>query len=654
MKKRILGVLLAVLLAFSFVACGGDGDGGGSGKTTTVKLWYYGDDAQLQAYEAMIDNYNKGQGKIDNIKISAQFKGADSNVYNTSVLTAQSSEKSGPDVYFVWERFFKSWVQQGYTVNLNDYVAAAEADGTLNTSEMYKSSVERFRYDKALNISGPNEDIYGLPIDTSPTALFYNKDAMKNAGIKVISVAEEDLDAWNAGGVEDKYGNTKEALGITIDVPKKGYFRSGTPFQGGEGKTKSVWTVPATGEVLIFNDQIAMNWDEVEDIGFLLTGNSAAGTDYGFYTEWWFAYGWSVGGDCVEDMSGNGSYVYSHGDYSANYIVKEGQTYTGRVTGRVYQAGETLEFLDKMNVNDGDQLYPDQKGGYKVGGSYSSSDVYTGGTLLGGEWNGELTSEQTIHASVKEAATGANAKLIKLPSIREAFTRFTRLAGKTDDNGLGLCPNTTQMSTSSIQYFTDGDLGLILERADKIPLVESYARFEWATAPLPRYKQYVNPTDPMDDTVAVLGKEAGHSEGIALVIRPKSKVKDQAFKVMTWLVGPEAQAIKAEYGLVPNQSTETGTNAFLSKLDPNGDHNAQIFLDASVFEDPGDWWYLEDKDWIDIWATPLNNQVRQGTMTLNDYFNTYIATSNNTVMMYGNYGGLADDGKNYATIRIAA
>lgn len=644
MKKKILSILLAIVLGigtFGLVACGGPS--GTPGPTpgpdhTTIKFWYYGDLTATNAYEAMVDAYNKGQGVKDGVSVTPSVKPEDG--YVTTIQTSMST-KSGPDVFFAWDRYYKEWTSAGMTTNLQPYVDAAEADGTLDLDSIWTSTVDRFRYNKELNLSSPEEDAWGLPIDTSPTALFYNRNAIEAVGVKVISVKAEDLDEWNAGGVEDAYGNTKEELGITVNVPAKGYFRNdNNVYVGGEGAAD--WVKPAASTLKVFNDQIAMNWDEIEDLGHLMTKkggiNSAAITDYGYYTEWWFNFGWSVGGDCVEDMSGNGSWTYSHGDYSANYIVNEGKTFTGAVTGKVYQAGETLEFLDKLDVAVGDEIASDDKGGYYKGGHYGVDGEYDfdGATLIGGEWNRNITSDQPIRKAVKDAAKDGT--LTQLPSIREAFTRFARLAGM-EGRDLNICPYPSSFGSgsSSIQYFTDGKLGFIVERGFNIALVDEFVAdaFTWAVAPLPVYKKYTEPTDPMCDTVEKQGRIAGHSESTALVIRNKSNKKEASFKFIKWMVGPEAQAIKASYGFIPNQANQA--QGFYTKLDPTGKRNLDAFINAAEYETPGDWWYMINKDWIDVWASPLNNQVRYGKMDLDEYFETYIKNGNAEVEAYGNY-----------------
>lgn len=624
MKKKFVSILLAVMLAvvpFAVTGCKPDDD------EATLRFWGYGDQTAKDAYTAMVNAYNAGQGKTDGVTVRYTHK--EENGYVSSVEQASVS-KTGPDVFFAWDRYFKKWANQGMLADMQSYVDASEKDGTLKLDDIWHSTVSRFRYNRELNISNDSEDVYGLPVDTSPTALFYNKTAMTTVGVKVISVAEADLAKWNNNEIADKYGKKKSDLEITVNVPAKGYYRSDTPYVTG-----TRWEKPEAGTTLVFNDQIAMNWDEIEDLGHLMTKhggkNNDASTDYGYYTEWWFNYGWAVGGDCVVDMSGNGSWSYSHGDSSANYIVNAGKTYTGAITGKVYQAGETLEFLDKMDVEVGDTVKSDDKGGYTKNGSVlrTSANPPTVG----------------IRAAVIAAATDGT--LTELPSIREAFSRFCRLAGSSGKD-LNICPYPTSFSTTtSIQYFTGGKVGMIVERGLNIPVVNEYvgSSFDWSVAPLPVFKEYTEPTNPECVTVKRQGKTAGHSESTALAIREKSEKKDASWKFVRWMVGPEAQKIKASYGFIPNQESEA--QPFYDKLDPSGQKNLDNFINAAKYETPGDWWYMVNKDWIDVWASPLNSNVRNGRLELETYLDQYVSAGNREVERYGNYDGDLGKVKNY-------
>ena len=644
MKKRIFSLLLVIALAcVPIIATGcSPKDESATGK---IRFWAYGDQTVKDAMTAMVEAYNNGQGKTDGVTVSYSHREESSYI---SMIEQNATSKNGPDVYYAWDRLFKKWTAADMTVDLTDYVKADEEAGNIDINGIWKSTVSRFRYNKELNMSGDNESIYGLPIDTSPTVLYYNKTALLDRGVTVISVAEEDMAKWNNNEIGDKYGKKKSDFAALsgITVPAKGFFRN----DNGTRKTEqggTAWQEPIRDTVMVFNEQIAMNWDEIEDIGFLMTSKKNVvkpSTDYGYFTEWWFNYGWSVGGDCVVDLSGNGSWAYSHGDWSENYIVNEGKTFTGAITGKTYQAGETLDFLDKIQCKVGDVIEPDNKGGYTVNG------------VALGSFNNLITNDSATRDTVKAAVEDGT--LTPLPSIREAFSRFAVLAGETA-SGLNICPYPSAFSTtSSIQYFTGGKVAFIVERGFQLPVVDEYVagKFDWGVAPLPVYKEYTEPSDDLksmyndkanayNTEVKREGKIAGHSESTALVIRQKSTMHEQAYKFIRWMVSEEAQGIKAQYGFIPNQ--ETQIDKFYNKLDPDGTKNLAAFVNAAKYETPGDWWYMVDRDWIDIWANPLNSKVRYGQMTLQQYFDTFISQGNNTVHSYGNWDNDLNKVKQY-------
>ena len=649
MKKKNLAKMLSCMLALAMMplsACGGDKTQQGG----TIRFWSYGDLSTKSAYSAMVDKYNKTQGKTDGIVVSYSHKPESG--YDTQIAQ-NAAAKTGPDVFAARDLYFKSWVAQGYVSNLNSFVTESVNSGTLDMDEIYPNALNRFRYNKELNISGESEDVYGLPVDVSTTALYYNRTALENRGITVISVDEDKMDEWNRGEIADHYGKKKSdypAL-TNIEVPAKGFFRDDDYTRKTYGEAEDVSTVinssvvaATPGTVMIFNDRIPMNWDEIEDIAWLMTNQKggkspAPTTKYGFYTEWWFNYGWSVGGDCVVDLSGNGSWAYSHGDRSANYIVAEGKTFEGPITGKTYVAGETIEFLDKAAVSEGDEIRADDKGGY---------------TKNGAAWGPEETvsdTNDTITSDLVKAAV-SNGTLIELPSMREAFTRFVNLAGVKDQN-LNITPYPSEFSgLDSIRYFTNKNVAFLLERSSKLVMVEDYINnnFDWGVAPIPVFKEYTTPSNELiaeygsveranayNTEVAREGKMVGHSDGIALVIREKSQKKEAAWKFLRWMVSETAQKIRASEGLVP--ANGAAASAFLAASDPDGSKNLKVFTEAISYETPGDWWYMINNNWINIWSEPLNGQVRNGKMSLADFFQTYIGRGNEEVERYGNYDG---------------
>lgn len=607
MKKFICVIFAAILFSVTLFGCGGVGN-------SNVKFWVYGDESELEIYTIMTDEFNETYGKENGIKVDISTKPPGN--YESLIQTVSTS-KSGPDVFLCIEDNFKKWVNMGFLTDMTQYL---DAVNDIDVSDVYATTVDRLRYDRENNTSNSDDPLYGLPLDTKPSALYYNESMFEKAGIIVISVDEENLDAWNAGEVADNRGKTRadyeaehpELKGVT--VPNKGYYRSIYPYTVDVG-----WTYPDENEVLVFNNCIAMNWDEIEDLAMLFTpsyNTSAAaefGTDFGYFTEWWFNYGWSVGGDCLTDLSGNGDWNFSLLDYTPNFMVA-GESYTGAYTGKTYTKGETLEHLDKFDIPAGELMTPDNEGGYT--------------------YNGQKIG---IRQSVTEAAE--NGTLTALPSTREAFTRYLKLgAEKTADiegeGGLAISPNPLTFSTRTrMNYFYSGKMAMLVDYSSYMATVSEQAEergFKWDIAPLAVYKEYVNPLDPNCDETVVVGKTAGQSNSKAMVSRENSQNKESAAKFIKWMASKAGQTIRAENGHFPNQKELISRVVFPGYAPAN----VKAFSEALEFQGAGDWWYMADYEWINVWAVPLNSEVRNGKMTYDAWRADAVNDTNERLKLY--------------------
>jgi ABC-type glycerol-3-phosphate transport system substrate-binding protein len=282
--------------------------------------------------------------------------------------------------------------------------------------------------------------------------------------------------------------------------------------------------------------------------------------------------------------------------------------FTGAYTGKTYAVGETVEFLDKLKINQGDSVEPDNLGGFKVNGTSLST---------------ELTAENAIRDSVLQAEESG--VLAELPSTKTAIRRFANLAGS---NTLDVSPQPNDLkNVTSFSQFVVGEIAMIIETAANIPSAQNLAEFEWGVAPLPQYKQYVDPTDGANDEVVVMGKESGHAESVSVSIREKSVKKELAGKFIEFLVGEQGQALKLAQGLVPNQRSVAENAAYNFNY-------MNVFLRAMDNQKAGDWWYMPDVRWISVWADRLNGEVRNGTMDLEAWFTNYIAPTNEILSEY--------------------
>ncbi len=632
MKKNYLTKILALIVLIAICvgvlyAC----DGGTFSGKTELSFWVYGDKEELALYKTMTDKFNETYGAEHNIHVNVSQKPAGG--YADQVKLYATS-KSGPDVFFTYEDVFKSWVNMGILADMTDELNAAAEK--IDISDIYETVVSRMRYNINTNTSNADDPLYGLPLDTKPSALYYNESFFKQLGIIVISVDEENMDAWNRGEIADNRGQWKKDITklANITVPKKGYYRSEKPYAASDDNW-SEWSVPDKDEILVFNNRIALNWDELEDLARLFTPehNPAAaalvGSDgYGFFTEWWFNYGWSVGGDCLTDLSGSGDWNFSLLDYTANYIVADGKTYVGVYSGTTYNAGETLSLNDKLALSNGKYVVADNVGGYHEKDSASA-------TLTNSELDGE--GALGIRQAVIDAAD--EGILNELPSTREAFTRYLKLGATGNANiegegGLNVCPNPNVFSNRTrTNYFYSGKLAMLVEYSAYMSAISEQMEahgWEWDVAPLAVYKRYEDPSDPDCDTVVARGKVAGQSNSKAMVSRENSKNKDAAAEFMAWMASRQGQAIAAENGFFTNQLDLVKDIKFKGYAPKN----VKVFGEAMSFEGPGDWWYMKDYEWINIWAIPLNSNVRNGNMTYNDWKKDAIKDTNNRLLSY--------------------
>jgi hypothetical protein len=104
---------------------------------------------------------------------------------------------------------------------------------------------------------------------------------------------------------------------------------------------------------------------------------------------------------------------------------------------------------------------------------------------------------------------------------------------------------------------------------------------------------------------------------------------------MEYACGAEGQNALAETGFnVPNQiSVATDPDgAFLSSTERP--YNNTVFLTAAEIERGGDWTYVSDDAWIEIWSPTLNGDVLNGKTSISDMFKMYNDTINETLKGY--------------------
>lgn len=609
--KKILSATLALCTLFGATGLAGCGS-----SSSNIQFWVYGDESELKLFSELTDTFNNTYGKEHDISVEVSSKPVGT---YTTLIQQTGSSRSGADVFFVAEADFKRYVEMGFMTPIEEYMSKVD---DIDVSDIPDSMLLKYRYDEVAETKSKSTDpLYGLPMEVRPTALYYNESMFESAGIVVISVDEENMDKWNNNEIPDNRGKYKRDFAKLKDVtvPKKGFYRSDDPCVN-----YGSWSPIGNGEIAVFNNRIAMNWDEVEDLArnFATETNPQAsvkyGSDYGYYTEWWFNYGWSVGGDCLADLNNNGYWNYSLLDPEPNYKVNA-DTYVGEYTGKTYTKGETLDLIDKYDVPKGEILTANDDGTYS--------------------YNGKVV---TIRESVKNN-TGAeqdNLTFVELPSTRDAFERYLRLGvGRSTDidgiKGLSVSPKPSYFtSRSSVNYFCGGKIAMLVEQSSYVKTISDTAKFKWDVAPIAVYKEYVDESDPQCDTVKAQGIIAGHSNSRGLMTRTKSLEEkgDQIVRFIMWMASRNGgQKVLAKQGFFPNQESLINEVKFGDYVPTNIRH----FAEAMKYQKAGDWWYLKNFTWIDVWAVPLNSNVRNDLMGYREWILSTVSDSNED--LYDNY-----------------
>ncbi len=556
------------------------------------------------------------------------------------------------------------------------------------------------------------------------TTLCAKYDGLESVGFDY-AVNKTVLDLWNEDLIADLFGskhnnlrfandryedeirgynNERITLGYlsNVDIPAKGFYRSIAPRNTNEYNT---YVPPYKNEVLVFNASITMSWDEIEDVAMICTKrkNFNSASTYGFFTQWWYSYVYGVGGHGLLDTTGDGAWAFGISDYTANYLVTENactqsnpnnpndpnRYYIGAYTGKLYSAGDILDFLDKIDVErliitqsgstnsatSGDIILPNRDG------SFNKYNIDTGVITPIGKGVSEVqgnTDNSAIRKSIVNKASqdqhASGIYFVELPSTKEAFTRFCHLHySDVDEESIGVSYATSPTfsdETADITKLGNGTVAFVIEKGDKLGHLRNVAREynqSWGIANIPIFKEYANHRDPNDDTVKRMGVPAGHSEVVALGISagcPNEEL-DAAWRFIQWMSADyfyvdsngytyfgdqrsptdvryrAGQAVKADSGYIPNQpalfeNPDQGGSLDKTSFIQAGEENLNLHLFAYAleYEKTGDWGYLPSNTWINEWATTLSaaTGVRGGQMSVASWFSSGIINKTNQVL----------------------
>lgn len=180
MKKkamRLLAAALSCLLLFGLAACGtsgqsgstGSGQGSGAaGGETVVTFWHSTSGAEEIALQSIIDSYNQTQGAENNVRVDLVYQGYEGT--DKVILAYQNNDTANaPDINQGLTSTIPSMKDLSWTVPVERFLA----DDPKFKDSLYPHMVRSVTY---------MDEMVALPFATSTMLLYYNVDALKEAG----------------------------------------------------------------------------------------------------------------------------------------------------------------------------------------------------------------------------------------------------------------------------------------------------------------------------------------------------------------------------------------------------------------------------------------------------------------------------------------
>ncbi|NUR86364.1 MAG: sugar ABC transporter substrate-binding protein [Nonomuraea sp.] len=166
-----------------------------AGGPVTVRWSTWGSAEDVKLYEAFTKDFEK---RHPNIKLKLESV-AQYEDYHPKLLT-QLTSGTAPDVFFVGDDNIGKFVSAGVVQPLNDKLAGPDS----------KSRPEDF-FDGVYGGAKKDGQIYGVPNDTNPEVLWYDKKALKDAGITEDPAALNEAKQWTMAKYLDMNAKLKAA-----------------------------------------------------------------------------------------------------------------------------------------------------------------------------------------------------------------------------------------------------------------------------------------------------------------------------------------------------------------------------------------------------------------------------------------------------------
>ncbi len=169
--------VLHLILALSLLL--GAGSALAQDDPVTLVFVGWGGPDEIEVFQSLVDTFNAANPDVilDYQPIPDDY---------VTALTTMIAGGTPPDIAYVPDGDFSAFVTRGQLVNIQEFVDASEV---IVEEEIWPSALGRYKWDEETRSLGEG-DLYALPKDIGPTALFINVDLFKEMGVELPSFEE--------------------------------------------------------------------------------------------------------------------------------------------------------------------------------------------------------------------------------------------------------------------------------------------------------------------------------------------------------------------------------------------------------------------------------------------------------------------------------
>lgn len=612
-RAGIIGLCMVTALSFGLAGCGGSGVQLGEqekGDRTEITFLASVNTTSRESWQTLVATYNDGVGfeedgvfvtiKTGNGSPSSNYF-TQSEAYANNVIAVKDSQNdNGLQALMISRDGSKA--PNGYFVNLQPYADADEdfqkntiSEQTLNWGRMTYNPDAKPGAGQEKHVIGAGQNLMAVPYGVNPHFNWYNEALFKAQGINIISVEEEKLDG----------------TGEYAKVQPHGYAEyKEEPFAG----ARASQTLDGRTVYKVFNNRIGVNWEEMRQLlkYFSQKWNKESTSTYGFVSEYWFNYGWSVGGDV---MGFNGTdYDFTLLDKNPNYIVTEDNTV---INGNTYNAGEIVLYEDRVNGIEKATDKPDNI--YAIESQYDAIKEFVSLQV-----STDVTVDESVGVTYKgyEVAKRADGSVADnwFNTEQIAMQRGTiesvndRLRLDNADN-FNICPAETYREYEGGSVYYTGEATFANEHLRVIG--ESYNDLKTAQNPEGVYTgalKVVNGTPIVGNTTT-----ASISEYLVIPACSDPEKYQAAWDFISWVATEGQQYIAANGNVAPVAKDVLFSDVYAYNSEINRGKNYYAIAMMASDTGRGDWGYFESGKWVTNWANDFNGKVREGTMTLSAF-----------------------------------